>query len=597
MNAIGVLGRGSVLAILLAWGCGDATPSDVGRQTSKATGSVSVTPTTDLLDEQELAFAVSGWDTTLYLGYVQCAAGASSLDDCNGYHAGYLDSSGSLTGTLAVQRWFWSKNGNFVSCRAAGACVFVIVQKSDDFSDAQAVPLSFRDVGPVAPPKPVMTVTPNTGLKNYQYVTINASGFPPEQGVLVAQCPAGFTSPETQCQYAQGAMWADSEGNASMQVEVLYWILRGADAEFTCEGPGACVLHAFRENQSVSAPITFIPVGSARRGSVQVPGTLSDAVEFVVTGAGWASNAELEIGFCSADAAEESACRYAGLLTADAQGAFSHTNALPAFYDYALNQYVDCTARPGACVVQVRDTREPAATMAQAPLTFQSAGMRGSAAVDPLSPRVAGAAIRATGSGFSPNRALLPLLCKGPGFDSCKWTDVAPYEVHTPFVTDAAGAFRAYPRFVPDPECYTTPSPCSFVVGDPRGMTATAVRIPLVFTAAEAISVASQYEPEFESLFQQGLEISGFSPAELQLQGGARMLWILAYGGTAAGPHLSRSGAYSHSTTYTRAEYVAWAERAARLDYTVDEFQKVGALFWSWIIAGMPPLPTPASGG
>src|SRR5205814_586335 len=36
-----------------------------------------------------------------------------------------------------------------------------------------------------------------------------------------------------------------------------------------------------------------------------------------------------------------------------------------------------------------------------------------------------------------------------------------------------------------------------------------------------------------------------------------------------------------------------WSGRglAARFDYTLEEFQKVGALFWAWIQAGMPPLP------
>jgi hypothetical protein len=38
------------------------------------------------------------------------------------------------------------------------------------------------------------------------------------------------------------------------------------------------------------------------------------------------------------------------------------------------------------------------------------------------------------------------------------------------------------------------------------------------------------------------------------------------------------------------ADYRLWSERAAQFDYTVEELQKIGALFWSWVLASQPPL-------
>jgi hypothetical protein len=36
---------------------------------------------------------------------------------------------------------------------------------------------------------------------------------------------------------------------------------------------------------------------------------------------------------------------------------------------------------------------------------------------------------------------------------------------------------------------------------------------------------------------------------------------------------------------------VHWSNEAAKYDYTVDELQKVGTLFGSWVHAGSLPLP------
>ncbi|HMI84939.1 MAG TPA: hypothetical protein VK550_12650 [Polyangiaceae bacterium] len=91
--------------------------------------------------------------------------------------------------------------------------------------------------------------------------------------------------------------------------------------------------------------------------------------------------------------------------------------------------------------------------------------------------------------------------------------------------------------------------------------------------------------------------MSGWSGGELQYQGAIRTLYLMKLSGTLSGAHLSLSGVHSYTTTYTRQGYVDMANLAANVDYTVEEIQKGGALFWSWVIAGFPPAPPPFPSG
>lgn len=51
-------------------------------------------------------------------------------------------------------------------------------------------------------------------------------------------------------------------------------------------------------------------------------------------------------------------------------------------------------------------------------------------------------------------------------------------------------------------------------------------------------------------------------------------------------------GTFTHATEYSVSDYMHWSDLAARFDYTLEELQKTGALFWAWLATGRPPLPT-----
>jgi len=73
--------------------------------------------------------------------------------------------------------------------------------------------------------------------------------------------------------------------------------------------------------------------------------------------------------------------------------------------------------------------------------------------------------------------------------------------------------------------------------------------------------------------------------------GGSYLLSVMAYAHAKTAVHLSTAGEYSHATPYSLSEYLYWSDLAARYDYTLEELQKSGALFWSWLATGRPPLP------
>jgi hypothetical protein len=165
------------------------------------------------------------------------------------------------------------------------------------------------------------------------------------------------------------------------------------------------------------------------------------------------------------------------------------------------------------------------------------------------------------------------------------------------FESDAEGSFRMYaavpgtfqyfPLGTPGVvDCQTTTCQWVFVDGQ-----SAAPAIPLSFSDAAQIDVQTQYGPTWESLLQQGITRSGRSDAEVQKSGAGVLLWTMTAAGSVTALHLPREGATTHTTRYSRADYLLFTGLAAQYDYTLDELQKTGALFWSWLLTDRPPIP------
>jgi hypothetical protein len=604
--------RASTLSIIgttcfiVCAGCGDSgadRPTERGWQSLGPDAAITATPSSDLLDGQSVTLAVTDFPSNAGFGYGQCRANPTSKNDCAAYSIGLTTPAGTAGLMLRVFRSFSTTTGEFVSCEAPGSCVVGASTSEQLNANAVFAPISFRDVGPVTPPQYSIAITPNVELADYQEVTVTSSGFPRRQPFSIAECPATWRSLDTDCLLVDGGSDGfDSDGNYMQIVRVQHDVQLSNGSSFSCDEPGSCVLVARRTvGVEASAPLAFRTMGAPRKGTCTAPPPLGDWSDFEVTVSGWASNVSLRYRICPADSAtREELCTYRLHVPLNLEGSATFTLTAR---DWLRNgtRLVDCTSAPGACVIELQDPRDPANTTLDVPLTVTNPmAMRGTATVE--APFVDGALMRVSGSGWSNEVPLEVLMCATADFSGCVTLDTDPYVFRSELRTSATGTFRSY--LIPggslrniaggDVDCRATPNRCSLVITDPRAYTATAIRIPIAFQTGASVEIASRYEPEFEALLEQGVRISGWSPGELQRQGGARAVWVLGYGGARTGARFATTGTTTHITSYTLDEYRVWAQIAWRYDYTVEELQKTGALFWSWVIAGFPPFPEPS---
>jgi hypothetical protein len=273
-------------------------------------------------------------------------------------------------------------------------------------------------------------------------------------------------------------------------------------------------------------------------------------------------------------------CRSKTILPVASDGTFSASVTAGAAL-YGSNGLVDCTATPGACEVIVQDAIHPSVA-AEVPVTVRPSTAPATVRIDLRSPLAYGMQVRVVGSNWPPLHNLSIVGCQ----------DANCYEVGGA-LTDSAGSFRTFVSAAgPDRTiCEPTPGACSLAVTDgidPGNITP--VRIPLNFATGDRFGVASSYEPKWAPLFAQGLSASGLSAAELQRMGVAVSAYLMIRAGR-TGTHLPIDGGTAYTTSYSAEDYVYWTNIAAQYAYTLEELQKVGALFWSWILAGYPPLP------
>jgi hypothetical protein len=92
-------------------------------------------------------------------------------------------------------------------------------------------------------------------------------------------------------------------------------------------------------------------------------------------------------------------------------------------------------------------------------------------------------------------------------------------------------------------------------------------------------------------LLQRGVSLSGSSVPALQNFGSAVMLYLFGLSRPAGTAPQPNEGTVSYTTSYSAAQYLDLSQRASQYDYTLEELQRDGALFWSWILAGKPPIP------
>jgi len=112
-----------------------------------------------------------------------------------------------------------------------------------------------------APPKPAITVTPNTGLADGQHVQVSGTRYQGNQAIAIVECGGGdrnarpIVSPV--CSDYSVAVQADAQGNFPAQDFVAHTSFTGtryakgtqpSPASHTCAASGDCYIYAYAKN-------------------------------------------------------------------------------------------------------------------------------------------------------------------------------------------------------------------------------------------------------------------------------------------------------------------------------------------------------------
>lgn len=209
----GPVAAAGVLLALLAVVPGTTASASPPREAR----ALAVTPSTDLVDGQEVAVAGTGWPAGDELWITVCAIGT---EHCGGTSTDVVvGPDGAFAATLRPRVRFTGPDLHPVDCLATPCEVRARPDTSLNRSAGQAI--AFDPSAPLLPP-PTIAVDPDTDLIDGQAVTITGHGYAPGQRYWVAQCPSTSASSSDGCAvYGDAAGTTDGDGRIVAQTRLL----------------------------------------------------------------------------------------------------------------------------------------------------------------------------------------------------------------------------------------------------------------------------------------------------------------------------------------------------------------------------------------
>lgn len=184
-----VLAAGMALALL----AGLAAPAT--GQEAAPTPTLTVTPSTGLVDGQHVAVQGTGWQPARPY-FEECEVGTTR---CWWYRDQYADTAtdGTLSADVEVRAYFVSQYEGPVDCRAT-ACELRANPYDGAVTSPPPVPLSFDPDAPLLP-QPTITVTPDRELVDGDVVVVHGTNFTPGDWLEYDECAAGAFSYFDRC--------------------------------------------------------------------------------------------------------------------------------------------------------------------------------------------------------------------------------------------------------------------------------------------------------------------------------------------------------------------------------------------------------------
>jgi hypothetical protein len=340
---------------------------------------VTVTPSTNLVDHQLVTINGGGVAPNFFVGIQQCGPGVPSFQTCDfSTGAGILSGAkGGFHLSYPVHRILelgGPEGTGTVDC-AVVKCQLVAGSLGGGRPLPAAVPLSFNPKVPPVSQK--LLVFPHGDLVDKQLVTAFGSAFTPGAGVTVVECQAGVTVP-FECGFGQlSTVTVGFVGHFAEQVAVHRFIFTPTGLFDCASAPGACVISAFNISrytlENASAPLSFNPKAPPATVTVTVnPSTgLHDDQAVTVRGTGLTPLGSVQVSECSPatiNGVTEAFCSDATSVVADIHGDISTTYFVHRVIS-GLTGLVACSAKPGRCSLALNEgfnfTPE-----AEAPLSF-----------------------------------------------------------------------------------------------------------------------------------------------------------------------------------------------------------------------------------
>ena len=394
------------------------------------TPTLTVTPSTGLLQGQAVKLKGVGFTPLATIGFAQCQAGATTTAGCDLSTSGYqaADGTGAFTvPTFFVRRKIVTSTGTVNCVSGPGACQIGAANVAN-LSEGAISPISFDPTA--VPPPPTLTVTPNSGLLDGQPVTVAGQHFTPGAFIGFAPCRSGATGPSDCDTTHPGFTSADGSGAFSVAFR-FHRVIDVAGTTIDCSVSSACLVGAANQSdqtEAAAAPITFNPVGAAPPPAMLATPNVALADHQVISasGTGFDPNDHLELLECLASSAPLSGCNSTTFAVGSTDGA--GTLAATPFTVRRLvadpnGVPIDCAAAPGTCVLVGRSFTDPQAT-GQTPLTFDASlplPPSPTVTISPSGNLFDNEAITVSGQGFAPFSTVGMTECApgGRGLTGC----------------------------------------------------------------------------------------------------------------------------------------------------------------------------------
>ena len=183
-------------------------------------GSLTVTPNTDLVQFQSVVVSGTGFNPSGGAQILECTSDATSFQDCNENVAGFapVTPAGTFSIPFSVRRILHLTSGDVDCAGSPGACsLFASSYGSTSVVAHEA--LDF-DASVPAPPPPTITATPDTALVQGQSITVTGSNFPPGAQVGLGECTTGGGTGGACGVGISGSVVADGTGAFSTTMNV-----------------------------------------------------------------------------------------------------------------------------------------------------------------------------------------------------------------------------------------------------------------------------------------------------------------------------------------------------------------------------------------